>query len=132
MAAYRAVRQSQNLWGSWQVWGSEEQMLSGLVMDILKRVMADIYDAIPKGPAKNAILKTVKTTATMVRTGVSAAYSGDHRDQGGRIRPRRGREGPQAAPRAGAQIRREGLGGGQGQDPATGHDAHQLGREEDL
>ena len=76
MAAYRAVRQSQNLWGSWQVWGSEEQMLSGLVMDILhERVMADIYDAIPKGPAKNAILKTVKTTAnTMVRTGVSAAY----------------------------------------------------------
>jgi len=76
MTAYKAVRHSQRLWGSWQVWGSEDEMLAGLVMDVLhERIMADIYDQIPKGPARNMIMKSVKAAVNgMVRAGVQAAY----------------------------------------------------------
>ena len=76
MQAYKGVRRSQNLWGSWAVWGSEQDMLAGLVMDVLhERIMADIYDAIPKGAAKNTVLKMVKKTVNgMVRAAVTAAY----------------------------------------------------------
>ncbi len=76
MDAYRETRWSQSLWGSWSVWGAEEDMLGQLVNEILQeRVMRDIYDAVPSSPMKNTAIGMIKKAVTdMVRAAASACW----------------------------------------------------------
>jgi len=76
MDAYREVRWSQSLWGSWSVWGAEEDMLGELVNEIVqRRVMSDVYDAVPSGPMKKQMEGFIKKTVNgMVRAGASATW----------------------------------------------------------
>jgi len=76
MDAYKETRWSQSLWGSWSVWGAEEDMLGSLVNDILQeRIMSDIYDQVPSGPMKNTAIGVIKKTVSgMVRAAASAAW----------------------------------------------------------
>jgi hypothetical protein len=76
MDAYKAVRHSQGLWGSWDVWGAEGDMLAWLCQEVLhEKVLAEIYDAVPKGPMKDTMIGIIKKTSNgIVRAGAGAAW----------------------------------------------------------
>jgi len=78
MDAYKETRWSQSLWGSWHVWGAEDDMLGALLNDILQeRLMSEIYDQVPSGPMKNTVLGIIKkTVGGMTRAAATAAWQG--------------------------------------------------------
>lgn len=61
MDAYKETRWSQSLWGSWHVWGAEDDMLGALLNDILQeRLMSEIYDQVERSTCPS--LHTARTS----------------------------------------------------------------------
>lgn len=74
--AYRETRWDMWLWGSWYIWGAEEDMLGGLVMDVLmKRLLRELIDAVPAGAARSMTIAAIKkAVGQMVRAAAGTAW----------------------------------------------------------
>lgn len=75
--AYRATRWSYGYYSWYSICGTESETLGAFVGEILDReVLREVYDSIPNGPTKSAVVGSIRTTIdSAVISAVGASWS---------------------------------------------------------